>query len=99
MWQGRCLSVRCRGRSLPIREARDYEASGAPVGRHLADQLLVPMALAGGGSFRSLKPTRHTTTNAEVIGKFLDARVEIASSGEAACTIAVSGRSADRSAP
>jgi RNA 3'-terminal phosphate cyclase (ATP) len=46
------------------------------VGRYLADQLLVPMALAGGGKFRTLSPTQHTKTNVEIIKKFLD--VEIA---------------------
>ncbi|PYR34237.1 MAG: hypothetical protein DMF89_02320 [Acidobacteria bacterium] len=30
------------------------------------------MALAGGGTFRTLKPTAHTTTNAAVIRRFLE---------------------------
>jgi RNA 3'-terminal phosphate cyclase (ATP) len=47
------------------------------VGEHLADQLLVPMALAGAGAFVSLPPTQHALTNAEVIRKFLDVRIEI----------------------
>jgi RNA 3'-terminal phosphate cyclase (ATP) len=38
----------------------------------LADQLLLPMALAGRGMFRTLSPTRHTRTNIEVIAQFLD---------------------------
>ena len=33
-------------------EAQAYLAAGVPVGIHLADQLLIPMALAGGGTFR-----------------------------------------------
>lgn len=52
--------------------ARRYLASEAAVGEYLADQLLLPMALAGGGSFTTLPPSRHTTTNIEVIKKFLD---------------------------
>lgn len=52
-------------------EAAIWEESGVPVGPHLADQLLLPMALAGGGSFRTGDPTPHTTTNAEVIAAFL----------------------------
>lgn len=52
--------------------ARRYLASEAAVGEYLADQLLLPMALAGGGSFTTLPPSRHTTTNIEVIRKFLD---------------------------
>lgn len=52
--------------------ARRYLASDAAVGEYLADQLLLPMALAGSGSFTTLPPSRHTTTNIEVIQKFLD---------------------------
>jgi RNA 3'-terminal phosphate cyclase (ATP) len=47
-------------------------ASDALVGEHLADQLLLPMALAGGGRFRTLAPSLHTTTNIDVIGRFLN---------------------------
>jgi RNA 3'-terminal phosphate cyclase (ATP) len=58
-------------------EVQAYLSAGVPVGIHLADQLLVPMALAGGGTFRSLKPTAHTVTNADVIRHFLDVPVAI----------------------
>jgi RNA 3'-terminal phosphate cyclase (ATP) len=58
-----------------VDEARSYLAAGVPVGVHLADQLLLPMAQASGGSFRTLAPSRHTTTNAEVLKRFLDAEV------------------------
>lgn len=54
-----------------VDELREYLVSNAPVGEHLADQLLLPMALAGGGSFRTLKISRHAQTNIEIIGKFL----------------------------
>lgn len=56
-------------------EMRRYLDSGAPVGVHLADQLLVPMALAGEGSFRTVAPTEHTLTNIEVIKRFLDIEI------------------------
>lgn len=52
-------------------EARKYLALGAPVGEHLADQLLIPLAIASGGSFVTGPPSLHTTTNIEVIKKFL----------------------------
>jgi RNA 3'-terminal phosphate cyclase (ATP) len=45
--------------------------AGVPVDEHLADQLLIPMVLAGGGSFRTTKLSMHTTTNAEVIQRFV----------------------------
>ena len=56
---------------------QEYLAFNVPVGRHLADQLLVPMALAGGGKFRTLSPTKHTQTNVEIIKKFLDVEIAI----------------------
>jgi RNA 3'-terminal phosphate cyclase (ATP) len=66
-----------RGRSAEqvAREATEAAAAwldaGVPVETHLADQLLLPMALAGGGSFRTMKPSLHATTNAEMIQRFL----------------------------
>ena len=60
-----------------IKPVKDYISSGATVGRYLADQLLVPMAVAGGGKFRTLSPSRHTTTNIDIIKKFLDIDIEI----------------------
>jgi RNA 3'-terminal phosphate cyclase (ATP) len=56
-------------------EARAYLDTGAPVGEHLADQLLIPCALAGGGSYTTGQPSLHTTTNIEVIKMFLDVEI------------------------
>ena len=56
--------------------ANGFVKTGAAVEEHLADQLLVPLALAGGGRFTTVEPSSHTTTNAEVIRRFLP--VEIA---------------------
>ena len=53
-------------------EAQAYLESGVPVGEHLADQLLIPLALCGGGSFATASFSPHTRTNIEVIKKFLD---------------------------
>lgn len=59
-------------------EAASYLETGAPVGEHLADQLLIPVALAGGGSYITGKPSLHTTTNIEIIQKFLDVEIRLA---------------------
>lgn len=55
--------------------ARRYLASDVAVGEYLADQLLLPMAMARGGSFTTVPPSRHTTTNIEIIRKFLDVEI------------------------
>ncbi len=58
-----------------VREVRRYLDAGVPVGEHLADQLLLPLAMAGGGSFRTLAPSSHLTTNLQTLQHFLDVRV------------------------
>lgn len=55
-------------------EVHGYLATDAPVGSHLADQLLVPLALAGGGVFRTTAPTGHTQTQLGLIPEFLNVR-------------------------
>lgn len=52
-----------------------YLASTAVAGPYLQDQLLLPMALAGGGSFTTVKPSKHSRTAAEVIARFLDVKI------------------------
>ncbi|MCA9800707.1 MAG: RNA 3'-terminal phosphate cyclase [Cyanobacteria bacterium HKST-UBA02] len=59
------------------RQAKQYLETGAPVGEHLADQLLLPLALAGSGSFITGPPSSHTLTNIETIREFLDVRIEM----------------------
>ncbi len=59
-----------------VREAREYLVSDAVAGEHLTDQLLLPYALAGEGSFAALKLTRHALTNMEVIQLFLPVSFE-----------------------
>jgi RNA 3'-terminal phosphate cyclase (ATP) len=59
-----------------VRDVRRYLAAGVPVGSHLADQLLLPMAMAGAGSFRTTTLTPHARTNIEVIQRFLDVAIE-----------------------
>jgi RNA 3'-terminal phosphate cyclase (ATP) len=58
-------------------DVRRYQDQGAPVGWRLADQLLLPMALGAGGSFRTMPLSSHTRTNIETIGRFLDRRIEV----------------------
>jgi RNA 3'-terminal phosphate cyclase (ATP) len=55
-----------------------YVTANVPVGEHLVDQLLLPMALAGGGTFRARGPlSLHATTNIETINAFLDVPIKV----------------------
>jgi len=47
-----------------------FIASDAFAGPYLADQLLLPFALAGGGSFTTVKPSQHARTAADIIKRF-----------------------------
>ena len=73
-------------------EVAGWLASGAPVGCHLADQLLLPMALGGGGVFRTTAPTLHTRTHADVIRAFLGTEIGLADGGERGWTVTVPAR-------
>lgn len=56
-------------------EIRRFERANVAVDEHLADQLLLPMALGEGGRFTTTAPTSHSHTHADVIALFLDRRV------------------------
>lgn len=60
-----------------------YLALDAFAGPYLQDQLLLPMALAGGGRFTSVKPSQHTLTAGAIIRRFLDI--------ETSCTLRADG--------
>ncbi|MCP3920783.1 MAG: RNA 3'-terminal phosphate cyclase [bacterium] len=72
--------------------AKRYLAARAPVGMHLADQLLVPMALLAGGHFDALPPSLHTTTNVDVVRMFLGDVVESEDLGRGDVRFSVRGR-------
>jgi RNA 3'-terminal phosphate cyclase (ATP) len=67
------------------KEALHFHRSGAAVGEHLADQLLLPLALAGAGSFRTLTLSSHFQTNLEVIQKFLPVTFSLVAESRGHC--------------
>lgn len=64
-----------------IRDARNWIRGDVPVGEFLADQLLLPFALAGGGAFRTLPLSRHSVTNMRIVGEFTGVGIEAENSG------------------
>ena len=56
---------------------KGYLESTAFAGPYLADQLILPFALAGGGSFTTVKPSQHLMTAIDVIGRFLKLKTVI----------------------
>ncbi len=58
-----------------VDQAQEYLKTDCPIGPYLADQLLLPFALVGRGSFKTNRLTGHALTNMEIIRKFLDVRI------------------------
>jgi RNA 3'-terminal phosphate cyclase (ATP) len=60
------------------RDFISYHQSSACLDKHLADQLILPLALATGSSaFTTCEITQHLLTNVWVVGQFLDVKFEI----------------------
>jgi len=70
-----------------VGQVRDYRVLEAPVGRHLADQLLLPLGIsawlpegsggARGGAFRTGPLSRHATTHIDILRQFLGVRIDV----------------------
>lgn len=59
---------------IAARHALDYVRSGCATDYYLADQLLVPLALAGGGSLTVNKITDRIVTSLQTINHFMECR-------------------------
>ena len=66
-----------------LHEAQAYLAAAVPVGKHLADQLMLPLGIgaylgSGGGAFRTMSLSLHATTHLKILRDFLglDAKIE-----------------------
>lgn len=58
-----------------VDQVREYLASKKPVGPHLADQLMAPLAVLAGGTYVTSRLTEHARTNIETLALF-GARVQ-----------------------
>lgn len=71
------------------REVRAWVDAGVPVGQHLADQLVLPMALGAGGAFRTVTPTPHLRTHVELLGRFTGRVIDVRDEGHGAYRVDV----------
>ncbi|MFV8755180.1 RNA 3'-terminal phosphate cyclase [Nannocystaceae bacterium ST9] len=60
-----------------VAQMQAWLAAEVAVGEHLADQLLIPMALHGSGELWTSPTSLHTRTNAELIARFLPVQFAI----------------------
>ena len=58
-----------------------YIEASAFAGPYLADQLVLPFVLAGGGSLTTVKPSQHTLTAIYIATRFTGRRIELTRTG------------------
>jgi RNA 3'-terminal phosphate cyclase (ATP) len=63
-------------------QAEEYLAAGVPVGKHLADQLMLPLGIgaylgSGGSVFRTMGLSLHSTTHIEILRRFLEISIPV----------------------
>ncbi len=73
-WRGRTAEVVAR---QACKRALRFARAHVPVEEHLVDQLLVPLAIAGGGSFAAESITPHTQTCLAVIEQFTNMKADL----------------------
>lgn len=56
---------------------KGYVEASAFAGPYLADQLVLPFVLAGGGAFTLVKPSQHTMTAIDIAKRFTGRRIEL----------------------
>lgn len=80
------------------REIQAYLAHDAPVGEHLADQLLLPLGIAAHqgqtGAFRTTRLSGHSRTHIEVLRQFLDVQIETAERDDGTLSVELRPRTA-----
>ena len=72
-----------------VQATRRYLAAEVAVGEYLADQMLIPLAMAGGGSFTTLPLSRHSVTNIEIIKRFLDVQITVEPINNRSCKVTI----------
>lgn len=76
---------------MAISRALAFHESDGAIEEHLADQLLLPMAIGKGGTFTTTEPTSHTLSQADLLRRFLDVDVDITSKDDRTYTIELRG--------
>ncbi|MEM9177921.1 MAG: RNA 3'-terminal phosphate cyclase [Myxococcota bacterium] len=71
---------RVRAEKVASRAAAEFErfvSADVPIGVRLADQLMIPMAMAGKGALRTMPLSEHGRTNLEVIRRFVETPMRV----------------------
>jgi RNA 3'-terminal phosphate cyclase (ATP) len=73
-------------------QAEEYVVAGVPVGKHLADQLMLPLGIgaylgSGGGVFRTMGLSLHSTTHMEILRRFLEIGIQLDRKDDNRCLV------------
>ena len=66
-----------------------YMEAAAFAGPYLADQMILPFVLAGGGSYTTVKPSQHLLTAIDIAKRFTGRRIELQQQSEGAHLLTV----------
>ncbi len=75
-----------------LHQAVEYLAASVPVGKCLADQIMLPLGIgayfgSGGGEFRTMELSLHSTTHLELLRRFLEIDVRVDGEGHDNCVV------------
>ena len=75
-----------------LRQAEEHMATGVPVGKYLADQLMLPLGIgaylgSGGGVFRTMDLSLHATTHLEILRRFLEIGIQVDGEDNGNCLV------------
>ncbi len=70
-----------------VKDINGQIATGLPVGPHLADQLIIPFALAKGGMFETCGLTPHTMTQIKMVKLFTKMNIDVEKISKRHCKV------------
>lgn len=73
-------------------EVKTFLAAQVPVDEHLADQLMLPLALGAGGSYRTTALSLHATTHIALIEQWTGQRISVTDQGKGVVRVDVPAR-------
>jgi len=75
-----------------LRQTEEYLVAGVPVGKYLADQLMLPLGIgahlgSGGGVFRTMDLSLHSTTHLDILRRFLEISIQLEREDNGNCLV------------
>lgn len=75
-----------------LQQAKAFLADDVPVGRHLAEHLLVPIAVGGGGTFVTTQPNHDAMASLDLIRAFLGLGISTTEQGRDNWLVRIPGK-------